>query len=82
MSCFSLYPGKNLGALGDGGAITTNNDELAETIQILANYGSEKKYYKEKIKYNSNQFDSIPKHIVIDVNIALSGCNALMPSQS
>ena len=42
---FSFYPGKNLGALGDGGAITTNNDELAETIRILGNYGSEKKYH-------------------------------------
>jgi len=41
---FSFYPGKNLGALGDAGAITTNNDELAETIQALRNYGSHKKY--------------------------------------
>jgi len=40
----SFYPGKNLGALGDGGAVTTNNDELAETIRALANYGSKKKY--------------------------------------
>jgi len=40
----SFYPGKNLGALGDGGATTTNDDELAETIRTLANYGSSKKY--------------------------------------
>jgi dTDP-4-amino-4,6-dideoxygalactose transaminase len=40
----SFYPGKNLGALGDGGAITTNNDELATVIRSLANYGSSKKY--------------------------------------
>jgi dTDP-4-amino-4,6-dideoxygalactose transaminase len=40
----SFYPGKNLGALGDAGAITTNNDELAEVIRSLANYGSKKKY--------------------------------------
>ena len=40
----SFYPGKNLGALGDAGAVTTNNDELAETIRTLANYGSKKKY--------------------------------------
>ena len=40
----SFYPGKNLGALGDGGAITTNNAELAATIRALANYGSQKKY--------------------------------------
>jgi dTDP-4-amino-4,6-dideoxygalactose transaminase len=41
---FSFYPGKNLGALGDGGAVTTNDDELAQTIIALRNYGSHKKY--------------------------------------
>ncbi|AWX58576.1 DegT/DnrJ/EryC1/StrS family aminotransferase [Brevibacillus brevis] len=41
---FSFYPGKNLGALGDGGAITTSDDSLAEKIRILRNYGSIKKY--------------------------------------
>ncbi len=40
----SFYPGKNLGALGDAGAVTTNNDELADAIRALANYGSKKKY--------------------------------------
>jgi dTDP-4-amino-4,6-dideoxygalactose transaminase len=48
----SFYPGKNLGALGDAGAVTTNNKELAERIRILRNYGSEKKYYNEMIGYN------------------------------
>jgi dTDP-4-amino-4,6-dideoxygalactose transaminase len=43
-SGFSFYPGKNLGALGDAGAITTNDDELAQTIRALGNYGSHKKY--------------------------------------
>ena len=43
-SGFSFYPGKNLGALGDGGAVTTNNEELAVTIRALGNYGSHKKY--------------------------------------
>ena len=43
-SGFSFYPGKNLGALGDGGAVTTNDQELAETIKALGNYGSHKKY--------------------------------------
>ena len=41
---FSFYPGKNLGALGDGGAITTNDKKLASTARAIANYGSEKKY--------------------------------------
>jgi len=43
-SGFSFYPGKNLGALGDGGAVTTNDDKLAEVIRALGNYGSHKKY--------------------------------------
>jgi dTDP-4-amino-4,6-dideoxygalactose transaminase len=43
-SGFSFYPGKNLGALGDGGAVTTNDEALANTIKALANYGSHKKY--------------------------------------
>ncbi|AQM68240.1 dTDP-3-amino-3,6-dideoxy-alpha-D-galactopyranose transaminase [Vibrio campbellii] len=41
---FSFYPGKNLGALGDAGAITSNDDELAQTLRALRNYGSHKKY--------------------------------------
>ena len=43
-SAFSFYPGKNLGALGDGGAVTTNNRNLAKIIKVLSNYGSHKKY--------------------------------------
>lgn len=43
-SGFSFYPGKNLGALGDGGIVTTNDRELADTIRALGNYGSHKKY--------------------------------------
>ena len=43
-SGFSFYPGKNLGAIGDGGALTTNDKELTETIKALRNYGSHKKY--------------------------------------
>jgi len=42
---FSFYPGKNLGALGDGGAVTTSDDALAEAIRALRNYGSQKKYH-------------------------------------
>ena len=49
----SFYPGKNLGALGDGGAITTNDDELAKVLFSLRNYGSEVKYYFDHIGVNS-----------------------------
>lgn len=49
----SFYPGKNIGALGDGGAVTTNDDELAHKIRSLRNYGSHKKYYNEVKGYNS-----------------------------
>lgn len=48
----SFYPGKNLGALGDAGAVTTNSDELAEKIRVLRNYGSRVKYENEVIGYN------------------------------
>lgn len=50
---FSFYPGKNLGALGDAGAVTTNDDELARTIRALANYGSEEKYVNKYQGLNS-----------------------------
>lgn len=49
----SFYPGKNLGALGDGGAVTTNNKELAAVIRALANYGSKKKYVHDYKGLNS-----------------------------
>lgn len=52
-SGFSFYPGKNLGALGDSGAITTNNDELARVVRAIANYGSEEKYKNEFSGLNS-----------------------------
>lgn len=49
----SFYPGKNLGALGDGGAVTTNDEKLAETVRMLANYGSSKKYVFDYCGRNS-----------------------------
>lgn len=50
---FSFYPGKNLGALGDAGAITTKDTALAEVLMALRNYGSEKKYYNQYKGLNS-----------------------------
>ena len=50
---FSFYPGKNLGAIGDGGAVTTNDSELAERITVLRNYGSRIKYHNEVKGFNS-----------------------------
>jgi dTDP-4-amino-4,6-dideoxygalactose transaminase len=50
---WSFYPGKNLGAQGDAGAVTTNDDELAEKVRIFRNYGSRVKYYNEVKGYNS-----------------------------
>lgn len=49
----SFYPGKNLGCLGDGGAVTTNDDKLADIIRALANYGSNKKYVNDYQGLNS-----------------------------
>lgn len=50
---FSFYPTKNLGALGDGGAVLTNDEEIADKIMLLRNYGSRKKYYNEIRGFNS-----------------------------
>jgi dTDP-4-amino-4,6-dideoxygalactose transaminase len=51
--CWSFYPGKNLGALGDAGAITTNDTALAERVTLLRNYGSHQKYVNEEAGVNS-----------------------------
>ncbi len=52
-NAFSFYPTKNLGALGDAGAVVTNDHDLAEQIKMYRNYGSKTKYYNEVIGYNS-----------------------------
>lgn len=52
-AAFSFYPSKNLGCLGDGGAVTTNDAELANCIQMMRNYGSSKKYVNDIIGLNS-----------------------------
>ena len=63
----SFYPGKNLGALGDGGAVTTNDAELATCIRALANYGSQKKYVFKYAGRNS-RLDEI-QAAVLDVKL-------------
>ena len=52
-AAFSFYPGKNLGALGDGGAICTDDATLADTLRTLRNYGSQKKYHNDLAGFNS-----------------------------
>ena len=63
----SFYPGKNLGALGDGGAVTTDDDELAAAIRALANYGSQKKYVFKYTGRNS-RLDEI-QAAILDVKL-------------
>ncbi|MBY0480850.1 MAG: DegT/DnrJ/EryC1/StrS family aminotransferase [Chitinophagaceae bacterium] len=53
LNAFSFYPSKNLGALGDAGAVLTNDERLAETLRRLRNYGSHEKYYNDLVGYNS-----------------------------
>ncbi|MEI6092037.1 MAG: DegT/DnrJ/EryC1/StrS family aminotransferase [bacterium] len=63
----SFYPGKNLGALGDGGAVTTNDDELAKVVRALANYGSSQKYVFNYTGRNS-RLDEI-QAAILDVKL-------------
>lgn len=63
----SFYPGKNLGALGDGGAVTTDDEHLADIIRTLANYGSEKKYIFDYVGRNS-RLDEV-QAAVLDVKL-------------
>lgn len=66
-AAFSFYPAKNLGALGDGGAITTNNEALANIIKQLRNYGTVSKYENERLGVN-NRLDEI-QALFLDVKL-------------
>ncbi|MDP4142953.1 MAG: DegT/DnrJ/EryC1/StrS family aminotransferase [Bacillota bacterium] len=60
---FSFYPGKNLGALGDAGAVVTNDEELADKIRAIANYGSRRKYYN-RYKGTNSRLDEVQAAIL------------------
>lgn len=63
-SAFSFYPGKNLGAFGDGGAVTTNDAALAERIRTLRNYGSSEKYFHDELGENS-RLDTLQAAVLV-----------------
>lgn len=74
--CFSFYPGKNLGAYGDGGAITTNNDNLAEFLKKTRNYGQTKKYCHD-IRPDNSRLDTIQAAVLIEKLKVLDKWNSM-----
>lgn len=69
VGCFSFYPTKNLGALGDGGAITCSNEKYMQKLKSLRNYGSSKKYFNDDIGYNSRLDEIQAGFLSIKLNI-------------
>ena len=59
IACWSFYPTKNLGAFGDGGAITTDNDEYAESFRIIRNYGASKTHYDNEVVGMNSRLDEL-----------------------
>lgn len=70
----SFYPGKNLGALGDGGAVLTNDDEIAHKVRLLRNYGSAKKYHHE-IAGSNSRLDELQAAFLRVKLMVLDRCN-------
>ena len=68
-AAFSFYPSKNLGAFGDAGAVTTDDDELAENIRIIRNYGSHKKNVNDIIGYNSRLDELLASFLRIKLQV-------------
>jgi len=73
-AAFSFYPGKNLGAFGDAGAVTTNDAKLAERIRALRNYGSAEKYFHDELGENS-RLDTIQALVLSEKLKRLDGWN-------
>jgi dTDP-4-amino-4,6-dideoxygalactose transaminase len=73
-AAFSFYPGKNLGACGEAGAVTTNNSALAETVSMLRDHGQSKKYYHRLEGYNG-RLDAIQAGILNTKLVHLQGWN-------
>ncbi len=73
--CYSFFPSKNLGCYGDGGLITTNSDEMADTIRTYRNHGSSKRYYHDVIGFNS-RLDEIQAAILRVKLKRIDGYNA------
>jgi dTDP-4-amino-4,6-dideoxygalactose transaminase len=74
-AAFSFYPSKNLGAIGDSGAVTTNDDELADRVSVLRNYGSRVKYHNEVKGYNS-RLDELQSALLRKKLVVLDDWNA------
>ena len=73
-AAFSFYPGKNLGAIGDGGAVTTNDPTLADKVSVLRNYGSRNKYVNELKGYNS-RLDELQASFLLEKLLRLDDDN-------